>query len=358
MNSGYSDTESDVSSDSETETFALEAFKLMTDKLCAQKTRANSDAESFKSTLTSYHRQIYETFQEESAKQTIDKDCNTAGVNNGITFFIDKKPEADSSRMRKSDTEYMAEVGTDDLEPISQTPVEVTDLPNLELIDDGKSKHGISHNLLVQTSKNISKSRSVELSTHLKTRVDTRDTYVNVNPLKKYHVKKKAVCEHRPQELEVMEKCVITDEIEKQDVVSPFQSVRQKKKQRKLEREKTKGNKWFHIAAPEITEERKHDLEVLQMRKVLDPKRFYKSTDIKGTPKYFQFGRVVETAADFYHSRVPKKQRKSTMVEELLADAEFRQFNKRKYEEIQEMKRQGKGPYQRMKRLRKKKKQK
>ena len=37
-----------------------------------------------------------------------------------------------------------------------------------------------------------------------------------------------------------------------------------------------------------------------------------------------QFGRVVETAADFYTSRVPKKQRKSTMVEELLADAQFR----------------------------------
>lgn len=42
------------------------------------------------------------------------------------------------------------------------------------------------------------------------------------------------------------------------------------------------------MAAPEITEARKHDLEVLQMRKVLDPKRFYKSFDTKATPKYFQ----------------------------------------------------------------------
>ena len=55
-----------------------------------------------------------------------------------------------------------------------------------------------------------------------------------------------------------------------------------------LEREKTKGEKWFHMAAPEITEERKHDLEVLQMRKALDPKRFYKSSDTKVAPKYFQ----------------------------------------------------------------------
>ena len=42
------------------------------------------------------------------------------------------------------------------------------------------------------------------------------------------------------------------------------------------------------MAAPEITDERKHDLTVLQMRKVLDPKRFYKSSDTKAPPKYFQ----------------------------------------------------------------------
>lgn len=38
-----------------------------------------------------------------------------------------------------------------------------------------------------------------------------------------------------------------------------------------------------------------------------------------------QVGTVVDSPADFYHSHIPKKQRKRTMVEELLADAEFRQ---------------------------------
>lgn len=38
-----------------------------------------------------------------------------------------------------------------------------------------------------------------------------------------------------------------------------------------------------------------------------------------------QVGTVVDNAADFYHSRIPKKERKRTIVEELLADAEFRQ---------------------------------
>ena len=40
----------------------------------------------------------------------------------------------------------------------------------------------------------------------------------------------------------------------------------------------------------------------------------------------FQVGTVVDSPVDFYHSRIPKKDRKRTMVEELLADAEFRQY--------------------------------
>ncbi|CDQ62191.1 unnamed protein product [Oncorhynchus mykiss] len=42
---------------------------------------------------------------------------------------------------------------------------------------------------------------------------------------------------------------------------------------------------------------------------------------------------VVESPVDFYHSRVLKKDRKRTMVVELLADAEFRQ-NEKKYQQI------------------------
>jgi len=111
---------------------------------------------------------------------------------------------------------------------------------------------------------------------------------------------------------------------------------RQLQKERRLEREKTKGRDWFNLPAPEMTEQLKNDLTVLQMRKVLDPKRFYKGPDIRGAlPKYFQMGRVVETPADFYSGRIPKKQQKSSLVDELLDDADFRRYNKRKYEEIQ-----------------------
>jgi len=37
-------------------------------------------------------------------------------------------------------------------------------------------------------------------------------------------------------------------------------------------------------------------------------------------------GTIVETKADFYSSRLPKKSRKTSLVDELLADAEFRRY--------------------------------
>jgi hypothetical protein len=56
----------------------------------------------------------------------------------------------------------------------------------------------------------------------------------------------------------------------------------------KKESELTKGKKWYGLPATEITEEVKRDLEIVQMRSVLDPKRFYKKNDMKVLPKYFQ----------------------------------------------------------------------
>jgi len=112
-------------------------------------------------------------------------------------------------------------------------------------------------------------------------------------------------------------------------------SKRAAKKLKKEEREKTVGKKWFDMPALELTEERKRDLELLQMRGVLDPKRFYKkSAQEEKIPKYFQVGTVVDSPFDFYSDRLTKKERKSTMVDELLADAEFKKYNKRKYVEI------------------------
>lgn len=90
------------------------------------------------------------------------------------------------------------------------------------------------------------------------------------------------------------------------------------------------------------------------MRNVLDKKRHYKKNDSSALPKYFQIGTVVEGSADFYSSRIPKRQRKTNMIDELLADAEFRRYNKKKYLEIQAAKQSGKkGFYKKKKNKRK-----
>uniref|UniRef100_A0A671Q8V3 Deoxynucleotidyltransferase terminal-interacting protein 2-like n=2 Tax=Sinocyclocheilus anshuiensis TaxID=1608454 RepID=A0A671Q8V3_9TELE len=134
---------------------------------------------------------------------------------------------------------------------------------------------------------------------------------------------------------ELLKKSVIVPEFEKKDAVPPYsESKHAAKLKRKVEREKTTGDGWFNMRAPELTEELKNDLKALKMRSAMDPKRFYKKNDREGFPKYFQVGTVVDNPVDFYSSRIPKKQRKRTIVEELLADAEFRSYNKRKYQEI------------------------
>ncbi|NWI97559.1 TDIF2 protein, partial [Pitta sordida] len=134
---------------------------------------------------------------------------------------------------------------------------------------------------------------------------------------------------------QLLQKSVITPDFEKKECVPPFrESLHQLKKQRRAEREKTTGDGWFGMKAPEITSELRNDLKVLKMRTSLDPKHFYQKNDRDGLPKYFQVGTVVDSPIDFYHSRIPKKQRKRTIVEELLADSEFRRYNKKKYQEI------------------------
>ncbi|XP_020780423.1 deoxynucleotidyltransferase terminal-interacting protein 2 [Boleophthalmus pectinirostris] len=134
---------------------------------------------------------------------------------------------------------------------------------------------------------------------------------------------------------EVMKKSVIGPDFEKKDTVPPYKESKQALKlKRRAERVKTTGDAWFNMKAPEITQELKGDLQLLRMRGSMDPKQFYKKNDRDGFPKYFQMGTVVDNPVDFYHSRISKKDRKRTMVEELLADAEFRQKNKKKFQVI------------------------
>ncbi|KZC11494.1 PREDICTED: deoxynucleotidyltransferase terminal-interacting protein 2 [Dufourea novaeangliae] len=137
----------------------------------------------------------------------------------------------------------------------------------------------------------------------------------------------------------LLKKSVVQPGFEQLDAVPPYEvSKRQLQIKRRKERAETKGKAWFNMRPPEMTPEVKHDLEVLQMRSALDPKHFYKKNDLKVIPKYFQIGKVVDSPLDYYSGRLTKKERKNTIVDELMADAEFSKYNKRKYKEIIEEK--------------------
>lgn len=86
------------------------------------------------------------------------------------------------------------------------------------------------------------------------------------------------------------------------------------------------------MKAPEMTNELKNELQVLQMRSALDPKHFYKRSEMKSLPKYFEVGKVIETPVE-YHTTKNDRKRNRTMVDELLQDEEFQNYNKKKYQE-------------------------
>ena len=62
--------------------------------------------------------------------------------------------------------------------------------------------------------------------------------------------------------------------------------------------------------------------------------------------RYYQVGKVVDSPADRYSDRVPNKERKSTLVDELMADAQFQKYSKRRYAEILEERSRGQRRFQ------------
>ncbi|GJQ86284.1 hypothetical protein Trydic_g8980 [Trypoxylus dichotomus] len=147
--------------------------------------------------------------------------------------------------------------------------------------------------------------------------------------------KRNDILKHKYDTKELLKKSIITPDFESLQVVpSTIVSRRKLKQMKKKELERTKGKNWFNLPATELTDEVKTDLEILKMRSVLDPKHFYKKNDLDVLPKYFQVGKVLDSPLEHYNNRLTKKQRKRTLVDELLADAEFNKYNKRKYQEI------------------------
>lgn len=90
------------------------------------------------------------------------------------------------------------------------------------------------------------------------------------------------------------------------------------------------------------------------MRSVLDPKRHYKKEGSKPKiPEFSQVGTIIEGPTEFFSARLTNKDRKRTLVEEVLEGEKATQRFKSKYNEIQEAKTSGKkAHYKKMKQMR------
>ncbi|KAH9221879.1 putative rRNA-processing protein fcf2 [Leptodontidium sp. 2 PMI_412] len=92
-----------------------------------------------------------------------------------------------------------------------------------------------------------------------------------------------------------------------------------------------------------LTPELKRDLQLLRMRDVLDPKRHYKKDNKKQqVPEFSQVGTIIEGPTEYFSSRLLNKDRKRTLVEEVLAGEKASGRFKSKYNEIQDAKTSGK----------------
>ena len=103
-------------------------------------------------------------------------------------------------------------------------------------------------------------------------------------------------------------------------------------KKAKKEVPKTLGKGWFDLKPLEMDESLARDVKMIQMRNFLDPKRFYKAPDKPGT--VLHIGTVIEGPAEYSH-RLTRKERRQTVTDEILADAEVKAYTRRKYDEIQ-----------------------
>ncbi|ONM00778.1 Fcf2 pre-rRNA processing protein [Zea mays] len=69
------------------------------------------------------------------------------------------------------------------------------------------------------------------------------------------------------------------------------------------------------------------DADVELLRHIIDLKRHFKRAGkSKVVPKYFQVGTVVEPASEFYSSRLKNRERKATLVDELLSDQSLKSY--------------------------------
>lgn len=110
-----------------------------------------------------------------------------------------------------------------------------------------------------------------------------------------------------------------------------------KKKRRRKETDVplTSGDNWYNIPNTKMNPEIEETFKLLQMRPYLFKDTHFKASKKWKVPAFFGVGTVVNDPLDFYSSRVPRKQRKKTLAEELLSDEGLQSRALKKVEEKQ-----------------------
>ncbi|KAJ7288437.1 Fcf2 pre-rRNA processing-domain-containing protein [Mycena rebaudengoi] len=117
------------------------------------------------------------------------------------------------------------------------------------------------------------------------------------------------------------------------------------KRERKELKNKTAGPDWFDLPAPAESDLPRlyREVEALRLRNQLDPKRFYRKDEgegkgIKGLPKHFAIGKIITATTPFgapSGDNLTRSERKRTLVDELVDDAEAKRYAKKKFDELQ-----------------------
>jgi len=90
--------------------------------------------------------------------------------------------------------------------------------------------------------------------------------------------------------------------------------------------------RWFHMRGTDPASV-KMDLQLIKHRNYMDPKRFYKKADNLDNVPFVQRGTVIEGPTEYFSGRLTKKERKQTLVDELIATQS--DYAKRKYAQMQ-----------------------
>ncbi|RSL95545.1 hypothetical protein CEP52_012034 [Fusarium oligoseptatum] len=102
----------------------------------------------------------------------------------------------------------------------------------------------------------------------------------------------------------------------------------------------TAGANWFDLPKTVLTPEFKRDWQLLRMRGILDPKHQKKALRASA-PEYSQVGEIIAGPTEFYSARLTRKERKATMLEEVMSTYDKDKFTN-KYAGIQKQKDQRK----------------